>query len=498
MTVQRIPLAGSIVNRNSNPESFINEGQRFTNCYPEVTQNPVTGQSSLALYKRLGYTGTNNAPASYAGLGGAFVWSGGNRAVFPYLNGTTLAVYDSNLAIVGATITNVSGWPLITETTYNNKATLTMTLRKSTDSLQHAYYFSEGDVSWTEITDTDYPVNQGTPLTTVGRIVHLDGFAFIIDTKGQIWNSNLNDITTWTATGFITAQSSPDSGAGLAVTKNIVVAFGSGSIEFFQNAGNATGSPLTRIASAAINIGSTTVGTGFNPSHIEIGDSVYFFGTGSDSGQTGVYRLTGTSLQKISNPAIDKLILENVSSDVYGWAGTFKSHGMTHLLMYTGGTGNAPCYCLETGVWWYFTCGDTNTIRSCVDLGTKSYLTGGTRKLYTMDSGSPVFTDDGSTMTMSIQTQNIDHGTRNRKFYKSAEIIGDIRSTAGNTTISYSDDDYQSFSTARNVDMSSDPPARPKLYRLGSGRRRAWKVEDTVDAPFRAEALEIEFDVGSL
>jgi hypothetical protein len=411
--------------------------------------------------------------------------------VFPYINGTDLVVYDSALAKIGDTLTNISNGPLITETTYLGLPTLTMMARKSTDSLPHAYFIKDGDAAWTEITDADFPTNQATPLTVAGRMVHMDGYAFVMDTTGKIWNSDINNISSWTSTGFTTAQSSPDGGSGLAITKNIVVAFGTGSIEFFQNTGNATGSPLTRIASAAINMGSTRVGTGFNPAHIEIGDSIYFFSTYTDSSQTGVYKITGTQLQKISNPAIDKLITEGATSIVYGFAGTFKSHGMMHLMLYTGYT-TVPCYCLETGVWWYWLSGDGIAVRSCVDMGDKSYLTGGSRKLYTMDAANPTYADDSSFMTMTIQTQPIDHGTDKLKSFEEFTLIGDTQSF-GSINIAWSNNDYQSFNAGKTMDISVGQ--KQLQAGLGLGRQRIWKITDTANRPFRASAFEVEWEV---
>jgi hypothetical protein len=493
---ERIPLVGSIINRNTDATTLPNVGQKWTNCYPEVTQNAVTGQASVTINKRPGYTGTNNAPANYGGLGGCVMWSGKSKAVFPYVNGTSLGFYDSELAQVGNTLTDLSR-PQLTETTYLGLPTLTVMVYDSGDSLRHVYYIKDGDATWTEITDVDFPVNQTPQIELVGRMVHMDGYAFVMDISGKVWNSDLNNITSWSASGFLSAQTSPDGGSGLAITKNLLVAFGSGSIEFFQNTGNVTGSPLTRIASAAINIGSTRNGFGFNPSHLEVGDSVYFFSTQLDSAQVGVYQLTGTQLQKISNAAIDKIVQDRGLEEQLGFAGTFKAHGMMHIMLYTGDNINVPCYCLETRQWWYWECGEDNAIRACVDQGRYSFLTGSSRKRYLIDSSSPVYTDDGSAMTMEIQTNPIDHGTRRRKFYTSLEIIGDIRSTSGNTSVSWSDDDYQSFSTARTVNMSDVPPVRSRLTRLGSGRRRAWRIQDAVNAPFRAESIDLEFDVGT-
>ena len=505
---ERLPLVGSLINRNTNPDTFANYDQQFVNCYPEVTRNQVTGSGKVVLAKRPGFGSVNSSAASYGGIGGALIWSGFStiKAVFPYLNSTTLGVYDSNLALVGATISNISGWVFMTETTYSNKATLTMTARKSTDSLQHAYYIKEGDASWTEITDAGYPANQTSPLTTWGQMVHMDGFAFVQTTDGKIWNSELNDITNWGGvaaggTNFVTAQSSPDIGFGIAKTKNLIVAFGAGSIEFFQNTGNATGSPLTRIASAAMKIGaaglsafSGTVST-WVKHYYEVGDSVYFIGSPVSENQVGVFRLTGTELTRVSNPAIDKRLAQKPSGSSYGFAGTMIMHGMLHLVMYTGSATQIPVYCIDTGVWWYLNTGNSLPIVSCVPMNESSYATMATsRKLSSTQSTSPTYQDDATNYEMAVQLGNYDHGTSKRKFYTSIEVIADTQSTSGNLDVSWSDDDYANFSTARAIDMTAQ---RKRLMRCGSSRRRGWKLSETVNRPFRGEAIELVFDVGS-
>ena len=62
-----------------------------------------------------------------------------------------------------------------------------------------------------------------------------------------------------------------------------------------------------------------------------------------------------------------------------------------------------------------------------------------------------------------------------------------------NLAISWSDDDYQTFTTPRNLDISAE---RFRLTRLGTFSRRAWKYAFTANQPFRAEALELNVETG--
>jgi hypothetical protein len=58
--------------------------------------------------------------------------------------------------------------------------------------------------------------------------------------------------------------------------------------------------------------------------------------------------------------------------------------------------------------------------------------------------------------------------------------------------LDWSDDDYQSWSTTRTLDLTTRPYSRSG----GVFRRRAYRFKHEVNAPFRAEAMEIDFSLG--
>ena len=511
MARQRIPLVGSPINRNENQTlgSTTLYDQRFTNCFPETTKNPITGSGKLVLVKRAGWGsgGATDAGASYYATTGGCTWSGystGPRAVFCFINGTTLKVmsWNSTASIVGATISNITaGLQYLSETLVSNGGALgshlTLVAKKSTDSLPHAWYLREGDASWTEITDVDFPANiPVTPLTLRGGMVHMDGYAFVMDSIGQIWNSDLNSLSAWTSTSFINTSIVPDGGVGLARTKNLVVAFGTSSIEFFQNAGNATGSPLQRISSATIRIGALFI-SGYETIK-QVGDDIYFIGVPSDSGAPGVYVINGTSVKKISNAAIDKRIYaEALNVGIAGVVGIF---GQKHLFLTVSAshmaTYGTPVYCLDTGLWWYYIDSGApiatggNVYNSCATLNSAdSYAE---RVWFPTDYDQGYGQASGTALTMSVQTVAIDHGTDNLKECTAFRLIADTQTVSGNASVSYSDNDYVSFSTAKTIDMTQ----KQKKLDVGLGwfRSRAWKIVETINRPFRGEAFEVEWE----
>ena len=506
MPFQRISLVASPTNRGTNPDASATKDQRFTNCYAQITKNAITGKGNAVLIKRPGFSAANLADATYQGGSGSILWTGsGSVGVFCFReSGNTLQVWRTSGTQVGTSISNITGSMMLNETTLSGIATLTLVATKSTTGRRHMWFYSVGDVAWTEVTDADFPSNQATPIDVVGNVVHMDGYAFIIDVKGNIWNSDLNSLANWTITSFVNAQSFPDVGAGLARLKNYIVAFGLQSTEVFQNGGNATGSPLTRIPSAATRIGSFRVAANNNEVIKEIGDSVYFFGIEQDSGRIGFYQMNGTAPQKISNAAIDNLMAQYASSNQYGIAGAMQLNGMMHVILYNGAGTEIPAYCVDTGQWWYIDTGNSVVIEACLGFQSNTWFVTRTngasegRKLFTANANSPTYQDNSVAFTMTAQLQELDFGTRKRKFFTSLELVGDIRSTSGNTAVSWSDDDYVTYSTPTNIDMSVTPPSRPRITRLGSSRRRSFKITDAVNAPLRLEAIDLEFEMAAI
>ena len=121
-----------------------------------------------------------------------------------------------------------------------------------------------------------------------------------------------------------------------------------------------------------------------------------------------------------------------------------------------------------------------------------SFTTSG--KVYQMNHSSLSFRDDGTTYTARIQLPKLDMGTNRRKFFAGAEIIGDVETETSEITLSYSDDDYQNYTTWGNLDLSEQ---HRFATRLGSARRRAWALAHAANTPMRIEALEITATVGS-
>jgi hypothetical protein len=146
------------------------------------------------------------------------------------------------------------------------------------------------------------------PTTTVPGLVYLDGYFFVMDPQGRIWNSGINDPSTWTALGEIAMENEPNGGVAIAKLANYVMGFGVWTTEFFWDAGSAPpASPLLPNTTLPIQIGCAN-----GESVIEMqgsivwigqtkheGASVYWFGQGGGSGYSPI---------KISDPFVDRIL----------------------------------------------------------------------------------------------------------------------------------------------------------------------------------------------
>ena len=155
-------------------------------------------------------------------------------------------------------------------------------------------------------------------------------------------------------------------------------------------------------------------------------------------------------------------------------------------------------YNIQLNIWSEWNCNQCTFIDS-VGAGTNNQImatsrmnTGG--KVYRIDpvSDGAVFTDEGTGYLLEIRTAKLDFGTGDKKYVKEITLIADTTSTA-TATISYTDDDYVTFSTPRSIDLTT---SRKSITRLGSHRNgRAYKISVS-GGPFRAEAIEIEYSKG--
>lgn len=338
--------------------------------------------------------------------------------------------------------------------------------------------------------------------------VFLDGYLFLCDTAGNIYNCALNDPTTWPASNVATAESFPDPLRAIARAGSYLIALGTSSIEWFYDAGNPTGTPLQVYVGATRHVG-------YIGGVVERSDTILFVGTG-EGGQAGVYQVTGLKLELIASFPYSR------------WASTLRLNAvaLNAAIGAVVGLNGHDVYFFDT-----YSTSDTPNFRSTLtyglDLDNKTFnrfifqastrfvpqqgarvrtdtgllplvlmtfVNAGvvTRTIY--QTSANAYQDDGVNFPVQFTTRNLDFGTRRNKFGGRFLLDVDQTGTPSSVAISWSVDDYSTFSTPRNVDVGG---VYPVLYSIGMFKKIAFRLTYSDNFPMRFRTVEFDYDQGS-
>jgi len=316
--------------------------------------------------------------------------------------------------------------------------------------------------------------------------VQLDGTFYVMDVEGGIWNSNVNDPTTGWGTGYRYANAVPGTGVALRKQLSYVVAFKSRDIEFFYDAGNPSGSPLSPVLSSRIQFGCLSAHT-----IASYNDVIYFVAQG-DGGEVFVAELKNLQAAKISTPAIDRVIGNPTTSGIIRVLGhtfyalcTNIAHGLTVV-----GT-RIYAYEIDLKVWvvWEF----PQVIRGFVtDINYQTtWVFDTTNQYYNFASNGD---DNGTLFTWKMTTPSFDGGSRTRKFLSRMDILTD-NTPAKDLQVRWSDDDQVTWSNWRTVNLQS---ARPSLTNCGTFRRRTFQFAHRGPESLRLQGVDLWLEEGTL
>lgn len=331
-----------------------------------------------------------------------------------------------------------------------------------------------------KITSSNYPQS------TVSGVANLDDTVYVMDAAGVIYGSNLSDPFTWSSLNYITADYEPDTGIAIAKYGQSIVALKSTTTQFFYDAGRFPGSPLLPIVSANCRVGCVSANT-----VVSLHDNLLWVARTQQRGRF-VAMLNGTTPVAVSTPAVDR-ILDAWFPTSQDTATAVRTNGHTFYFLTLGNSNLTLVYDLGEKQWWI--------ARSLITFGNKlgasNYVTDGSQDylqdaalgiLYRFDPAT--YQDAGIEIDVTADGTLVDNNTNKRKFCGSLTVIGDRTGTSpNNATVSWSDDDGQTFSSGYTVDLTKP---RPKVPRVGSFRRRRFKVTHSSNNPMRLEALELE------
>jgi hypothetical protein len=543
----KLPFVGSQHNRTS----ASTKDSLFMNCYLEKIRDAVEGQQESNTYYlvgRPGYgSGTQVAPSPAEGRGVYYWWKNsktysafGNKL---YSNTTEILTLQNSTGKVGFdeiltttnylvvsdgvkiylinssdSVTTVSNGTIIEiEITaggsgYVSNPTVSLTGGGGSGATATATIAS-GAVSTITITNagsgyTSAPtvsfsggggsgaaavayVNS-LPTSHIPQPVCLDNYVFVAEASTEkIWNSEVLEPTKWYSDAYVSAENHPDKLIGIARYQNNIVALGESTTEFFYDAANATGSPLTRNDQV-----SNQLGCAAERATVRIENNMIYLAK-TKAGGYSVVSLDGYTPKVVSTEPIEKIINAEGSSISSAYAWKFKQNGHIFYVLNLSSQSRTLVYDLRESEWheWTETVSASPTKFQAVDAtdadGTirMQHITSGYN--FTVSHGT--YQDNGTAISIKYVSPLFDGGTLKRKFMSRLEIAGDKLSSSANLSVRYSDDDYSTWSTARTIDLSN---MHQYLVRLGSFRRRAFELTFSSNQPFRLEAMEFELELG--
>ena len=224
-----------------------------------------------------------------------------------------------NVSGVTGTITGVSTftYAITPVDTPETPATGTIIVTSPQSTGQSTFTYEIGTTPTSPATGTITASVEG---GTVPGIVYLDGYFLVMDINGAIYNSGIDDPSTWGALDFITAQKEDGQGIALAKSREYVVALKEWSTELFYNAANATGSPL-----GPVDTGFAQVGCANGWSVAEIDGSIIWVGQ-SRAGGRGVWMRDGINSVKVSTPDVDRILAADALDTVYAFCFCLRPH----------------------------------------------------------------------------------------------------------------------------------------------------------------------------
>lgn len=536
----RYPLFASINYRGTNES----KDQRFVNCFPEANTNHETGAKKYTVIKRAG-TSVYSTPKSAGGVGrGLYVWRSKTYAIIDntiYSNTTNIGTLGTSTGYVsmvemsqnagtpylcisdGAKLYLVSTSDVVT--TIDNTQVQSVSITNPGTSggstgtwsttggggtgATGTFTVASGAVTVTTVTTrgtgyTSTPtivIDTGSlptgaeltpnlcafPPANIVSISYMDGYIFAGTSAGRIYNSNVGDPTQWQPSNYISAEMYSDDLVGFARQNNMLVALGTSSTQFFYDAANATGSPLANAEQAILQFGSVA-----NSSVVQHENYVTWIARGETGGYF-IVRLDGvTSNKRISTEPIERVL--NAEGSALATVRVYPIRYQGHFWFVMKLSNRTFLYDYDEDIWheWEDTNESNFPMMASEEISYYPIMLHATNgKIFRLDD--TLYQDNGTNFTASLTTSKIDMDVAHRKFMWKFELGCDEQTSSAPITVEYSDDDYKTWSTPRTLDMQN---SHLFLKRLGSFRRRAFRLKCTGNTPMRLDYIEVEVEQG--
>lgn len=461
----RWPLVAQLQNRNA---TFSKDAQ-LVNCYAE--KDLMTGE--YWVQKRIGFSTPLYTHAGTTGRGG-FLWSSlGGGGLFFIFNGV---VYRNDTNI-GAIINRAS------EHRY-----------QLMDKASKLVFGDGGDAYYTDGATVTHIVDADFPTAFVPGWAYLDGTLYVMDFNCNIQGSAIEDPSSWDPLNVIQARMEPGLGVALMKHLSYVVALKESSTEAFYNAGNPTGSPLTRVDGGFSNYGC------FLGTSVRTIDGTSVWVTSNNTISPQVVRMDNLQIRVISTPPVERLLDgTDTSSATLSWV--FKHAGHRFYAFSSVGANFTIVYDIDQDLWYRWTDASGNNL-DIVSMFPDNTVVGGRHlaqgrldgNIYIVDSCFVYTSDNGSVIPVDIYTPNFDAGVDRVKHLPMMYFNGD-QVTGSVLKVRYSEDDYQTWSTFREVDLGRK---KPYLSDNGSFYKRAYHFRHQGNVAFRIKTVGLQMGIGTL
>jgi hypothetical protein len=352
----------------------------------------------------------------------------------------------------------------------------------------YAYVFQNG-----VLTSLQGGGASGFPANAVPGIVYLDGYCYAMDYTGSIWQSSAQNTIigagSWSG-NQITAAIDADYGIALAKQVIYVVAIKTWTTQFFYDAGNPVGSSLSPLPGALFNFGCLSADT-----FAEL-DGVLFWATQSKEGTYSIVMVDNVSPKFISTPAIERQLDLGSQGSYYAAAYQHAGHKFYFITNVTNNV--SMVYDVGQGLWYLWTDYQGNYYpigaRTVDPDGNEWHQRISDGSIFEMKGDYQYPNDYGNIVPVDVYTPNFDAGVDRIKFLPMMRFNAD-QTNGSKIAIRCSDDDYQTWSNPRTVDLSKK---RPILPDCGSFYRRALHIRHHANTPFRVKSIDLQMGIGTL
>lgn len=483
-----VPLASSYNERGINgfTTTITNSvDQRKVNCMYEIVNNAVVGKTTIYLTKRPGISDSTNtlSGASTAHPYLAILEPTTDKVWMFSIDGSALKVHSVLTSTTIFTDGAQTWYPsYVDSTSISGTTNIVIQYRRSVSVATRTFYASDIG-TWSEITDADF-----TGLIHAGKMEHLDGFAFQMAKDGYIYNSDINTLATWNPTNRIKKDIQQDVPTGLAKCNQLILAFSFGTVEVFRNNGNPSGSPLISMPQLAANIGIgaiASLGGVASKRHYAVTHNQHMYFLGCQAGANyslGLFRFDGSQFNKVSTSFIDKIFAANTNYHV----GKMSIYGRIAisitLTLVTETTQRWLMYFPDWNEWFEW---DSSYVQA---INTGEYYIGipgvSSAKYSFFNVGDSTKWQDGASSAYTMSTQFMLKTDNSRKSMSMCGVLADTAASTSNLSVEFSDDDYVSWSAARNIDLASQ---NKTIHRNGSFRSRAVRLSHSANLECRIE-----------